>query len=137
MEQLSKELQESLKLRDYRSTIKHHSRTESLDSQYQFLAKELDNNLELEDDFFIQEIEIQPRTINDIRNRFISKLAHQRMFKPIATNKGHQTIVIFDWDDTLLCTSAFRPGSQDDMTSIKKEYSSILTRIDELVVRYR
>jgi hypothetical protein len=62
--------------RDYRLLFENRSRAESIDSQYQFLAKELDAGLEIEDDFFYAETEIQPRSMNDIRNRFISKLAH-------------------------------------------------------------
>jgi FMN phosphatase YigB (HAD superfamily) len=58
------------------------------------------------------------------------------MFKPVSAHKGMQTIVIFDWDDTLLCTTAFRPETESDMNQIQKNYRLILSKIDELVVRF-
>jgi len=40
------------------------------------------------------------------RGKFLSKLAYNRIWAPHAPRQPkHQTVIIFDWDDTLLCTS--------------------------------
>lgn len=46
---------------------------------------------------------------NEIRQKFLCKLAYSNVWVPQAHRKPkHQTVVIFDWDDTLLCTSFLR-----------------------------
>jgi len=50
------------------------------------------------------------RTSERIRTQFLSKLVYQKEW--VATGqkpRTHQTCVIFDWDDTLLCTSFLTP----------------------------
>jgi hypothetical protein len=50
------------------------------------------------------------KTTDKIRNNFLSKLAYQKMWiSPQARPKTHQTSIIFDWDDTILCTSFLIP----------------------------
>lgn len=48
------------------------------------------------------------RTASDSRARmkFLQKLSYERVWVPKAQRPpSHQTVIIFDWDDTLLCTS--------------------------------
>lgn len=46
---------------------------------------------------------------NDIRQKFLRKLAYSNVWVPQVHRKPkHQTVIIFDWDDTLLCTSFLR-----------------------------
>lgn len=50
------------------------------------------------------------RTSERIRTQFLSKLVYQRVWgHPAQRPRTHQTCVIFDWDDTLLCTSFLTP----------------------------
>lgn len=50
------------------------------------------------------------RTSERIRTQFLSKLVYQKVWgHPTSRPKTHQTCVIFDWDDTLLCTSFLTP----------------------------
>jgi hypothetical protein len=50
------------------------------------------------------------RSTDDIRLGYIKKLEHSRAFIPqLNRPKTSQTVTIFDWDDTLLCTSAPHP----------------------------
>ena len=50
------------------------------------------------------------RTSERIRTQFLSKLVYQKQWgHPSQRAKTHQTCVIFDWDDTLLCTSFLTP----------------------------
>lgn len=46
------------------------------------------------------------RSKDDFRLNFLKKLSYQRVWVPQAQRPPqHQTVIIFDWDDTLLCTS--------------------------------
>ncbi len=48
----------------------------------------------------------QARSQDDIRMRYIEKLERSRAFIPqLSRPKTAQTVTIFDWDDTLLCTT--------------------------------
>ena len=49
---------------------------------------------------------VQPRSSDDIRLGYIKKLERSRAFIPqLSRPKTAQTVTIFDWDDTLLCTT--------------------------------
>ena len=51
------------------------------------------------------------RTGDNIRRNFLSKLTYQKIWlTPIDKPKLHETAIIFDWDDTLLCTSFINPS---------------------------
>jgi hypothetical protein len=42
---------------------------------------------------------------NQARMKFLQKLSYERVWIPKAQRPpSHQTLIIFDWDDTLLCT---------------------------------
>jgi hypothetical protein len=51
------------------------------------------------------------RTNDSIRRNFLSKLTYQKIWlTPSEKPKLHETAIIFDWDDTLLCTSFISPS---------------------------
>lgn len=46
-----------------------------------------------------------------LRRNFLSKLTYQKIWlTPLEKPKLHETAIIFDWDDTLLCTSFINPS---------------------------
>jgi len=45
----------------------------------------------------------------DIRRSYINKLITTKIWQPSKKEKKHNTLIIFDWDDTLLCTSYLTP----------------------------
>lgn len=45
----------------------------------------------------------------NIRNKYLIKLVNKNIW-PILKTKTHNNIIIFDWDDTLLCTSYLTPN---------------------------
>lgn len=50
------------------------------------------------------------RTNDNIRRNFLSKLTYQKIWlTPLEKPKLHETAIIFDWDDTILCTSFISP----------------------------
>ena len=46
----------------------------------------------------------------------------------------HQSIVIFDWDDTLLCTSYFNPEKEGNLTVVADIYKEVLLQMDQAVM---
>jgi hypothetical protein len=69
------------------------------------------------------------KTGEDIRRSYIAKLIYKKVWQPTIKEKDHNTLIIFDWDDTLLCTSFLTPNgvfsedtriSEKDMEKIKK-----------------
>lgn len=41
----------------------------------------------------------------------MSKLTYEKIWlRPQDKPKAHESVIIFDWDDTLLCTSFISPG---------------------------
>ena len=50
------------------------------------------------------------RNGNDIRQSYLAKLVSTKVWTPNMKPKQHNSIIIFDWDDTLLPTSFLTPG---------------------------
>lgn len=52
----------------------------------------------------------QERSGDAMRRKFLSKLTQEKVWlTPSEKPKAHQTCIIFDWDDTLLCTTFLNP----------------------------
>mmetsp|Transcript_27383 Transcript_27383/g.91019 ORF Transcript_27383/g.91019 Transcript_27383/m.91019 type:complete len:288 (+) Transcript_27383:80-943(+) len=52
----------------------------------------------------------------DFRAKYLTKLAHSGAWAPRAQRPAaHQTVTIFDWDDTLLCTSCLLGGQRQNL----------------------
>ena len=54
------------------------------------------------------------RNGNDIRQSYFTKLVSTKVWNPNMKSKQHNSIIIFDWDDTLLPTSYLTPGGVFD-----------------------
>ena len=46
-----------------------------------------------------------------------------------------QNVTIFDWDDTLFCTSAYLPKNEADVKKFLKEDKAMLEKLDEAAFR--
>lgn len=59
----------------------------------------------------------------DLRRSYIAKLIYKKIWQPSKKEKDHNTMIIFDWDDTLLCTSFLTPGGvfNEDVELTDKE----------------
>jgi len=63
------------------------------------------------------------KTGEDIRRSYIAKLIYKKIWQPNLKVKDHNSLIIFDWDDTLLCTSFLTPNgvfSEDTKISDKE-----------------
>jgi hypothetical protein len=50
------------------------------------------------------------KTSDQIRRGFMSKLTYEKVWlTPLEKPKLYETAIIFDWDDTILCTSFINP----------------------------
>lgn len=69
---------------------------------------------------------------HDFRKKYLSKLAYSNVWVPQAhRSPKHQTVVIFDWDDTLLCTTWLRhynyqPNDSDETLRSIVQHSKTL-----------
>ena len=82
------------------------------------------------------------RNGNDIRQSYLTKLISTRVWTPNMKPKQHNSIIIFDWDDTLLPTSFLTPGGvfnediklqQGDIEKFVKLEQSTLQLLTEAV----
>ena len=78
----------------------------------------------------------------EIRQSYISKLISMNVWNPSMKPKQHNTIIIFDWDDTLLPTSFLTPGgifneeikfSDSDIEKIKKIEECVFLLLTESI----
>lgn len=66
------------------------------------------------------------------RMKFLQKLSYQRVWIPKAQRPpSHQTVIIFDWDDTLLCTSFLNLAHAASLSSSVKR---ALKEIEKFVI---
>ncbi|KYF42218.1 hypothetical protein TGARI_223870 [Toxoplasma gondii ARI] len=57
-----------------------------------------------ESTFSVHTVELNRK--DDFRHKYLRKLSHARVWLPRSRRSpSHQTVTIFDWDDTLLCTT--------------------------------
>jgi hypothetical protein len=70
---------------------------------------------------------LRPGSQDDFRTNYLKKLSYMKVWVPQAQRPPkHQTVIIFDWDDTLLCTSYlnFR-GDADLQPSVVRHLDDI------------
>lgn len=74
-----------------------------------------------------------------MRNNYLSKLAYSKTWmSPDKRPKTHQTCIIFDWDDTILCTSFIAPYSallHDKTAELPEAVAEPLQKLDDIAVR--
>ena len=76
------------------------------------------------------------RNGNDIRQSYFTKLVSTHVWTPIMKPKQHNSIIIFDWDDTLLPTSFLTPGGIfDENMKLPSTESEKLSKIEQAVLK--
>ena len=75
------------------------------------------------------------RTGDRIRSDLLSKLTYQKIWlTPFEKPSTHQTVFIYDWDDTLLCTSFLNPtGFYDENLEIPELAKKHLEKLEKAV----
>ena len=77
------------------------------------------------------------RDSEEIRNSYISKLLiHGLLNNKDFQKKNHNALIIFDWDDTLLCTSFLTPnGYYDENMVLSEKDQAKLQRLEKSVYK--
>eukprot|EP00347_Sterkiella_histriomuscorum_P021978 403332108 len=82
-----------------------------------------------------EQANVMIKTHDQIRHNFLSKLVYQNVWiTPQQKPKTHQTCIIFDWDDTILCTTFLVPYPsllQDPNRKIPQNMMEILHQLDD------
>ena len=91
-----------------RNSMRNTSSTSlSIDSRTSIISS---NNYDLELNFY--------RNGEDIRRTYIAKLISTKIWTPNQKPKTHNSIIIFDWDDTLLPTTFLTSGGNNNLENI-------------------
>ena len=76
------------------------------------------------------------RNENDIRHSYFSKLVSTQIWTPNMKPKQNNSLIIFDWDDTLLPTSFLTPsGIYDENMKISFIESEKISKLEEAILK--
>ena len=76
------------------------------------------------------------RNGNDIRQSYLAKLVSTQIWTPNMKPKQHNSIIIFDWDDTLLPTSFLTPGGIfDENLKISVIESEKISKLEQIILK--
>jgi len=82
-------------------------------------------------DGFALDIIQKARTNDKIRRQYLSKLTYKKVWlTPLEKPKNHETAIIFDWDDTLLCTTFINPSGFQEKYDINGPIAQHLTLLE-------
>lgn len=72
----------------------------------------------------------------NLRKNYIAKLIYKQIWQPSKKEKNHNSLIIFDWDDTLLCTSFLTPNGvyREDLKLSDKDLEK-LAKLEFAVLR--
>ena len=76
------------------------------------------------------------RNGNNIRQSYLTKLVSSQVWTPNMKPKRHNSIIIFDWDDTLLPTSFLTPGGVfDENMKIPEIENEKFSKLEQAVLK--
>ena len=71
------------------------------------------------------------RNGDEIRSSYLTKLICKKIWTPSSKNKTHNSLIIFDWDDTLLCTSyLIRNGLNDENIQLSLKDKDKISKLE-------
>ena len=99
------------RIKDINFDIKKVFKMKPIHEEYndEELKKITSNNNNEKNDY-----ELQFRTSDMIRSSYIATLILKKVWIPTSKTKTHNSLIIFDWDDTLLCTTFLTPKGYFD-----------------------
>lgn len=113
----------------------------------QNIIKEEKNNINLNNSVVESVVDYELnfyKTANEIRNSYIQKLVCKALYLPNNKPKTHNSLIIFDWDDTLLPTSFLTQGgvfneniilSENDQKKIEKLEAAALNLLNMAITK--
>lgn len=86
-------------------------------------------------DFRLKPLENLKSDHHSMRHKFLNKLAQNKVWLlPHEKPKTNQTVIIFDWDDTLLCTTFLNPNGFISADPVPLSYFTFLTKLEDVVI---
>lgn len=111
-----------------------NSKANSFESSCPFERRKEKNNSisSTNNEYFLN---IETRKIDEIRRSYISKLIYSGVLTSNERNSySHNSIIIYDWDDTLLCTSFLTPnGIFDENVQFTEEEKNKMKKLEKKV----
>mmetsp|Transcript_28121 Transcript_28121/g.27925 ORF Transcript_28121/g.27925 Transcript_28121/m.27925 type:complete len:148 (+) Transcript_28121:544-987(+) len=72
---------------------------------------------------------------DSMRQKYLNKLAQKKVWLvPREKPKAHQTITIFDWDDTILCTSYLNPNGYATNDPVPINVKPTLKKLETIAI---
>ena len=97
--------------------------TDNSNNNISFISYSINSNEDYELNFY--------RSGEEIRSSYITKLICKKIWIPSSKNKTHNSIIIFDWDDTLLCTSYLtKNGLFDDNNQLSLKDKEKISKLE-------
>lgn len=97
---------------------------------------QMQNNLSINNNGLNPSIDFELKYIKNsetIRRSYMAKLVYTNVWQPTKKEKDHNSLIVFDWDDTLLCTSFLTPNGlfieEMELEKIEKEKMQILDNL--------
>ena len=76
------------------------------------------------------------RNGDEIRSSYMSKLICKKIWTPTIKSKTHNSLIIFDWDDTLLCTTFLtKNGVYDENIKLTEKDKEKIAKLEFSVLR--
>jgi len=83
--------------------------------------------------------ETKKSAVDKLRQSYLAKLEKKSTHNKSVGSKAHNSIIIFDWDDTLLCTTYLKISGiidiEDDKLSISSDVKEKLNNLDKTVTQ--
>jgi hypothetical protein len=103
-----------------------------IDGENVFESYILPDIKEFQLDFRNKMIENMDTSHNAIRHKYLNKLTQKKVWLlPSDKPKTHQTCIIFDWDDTILCTTYLNPNGYATNDPVPEAYYPILKKLED------
>jgi hypothetical protein len=130
IENMSKSSNQEISLKKRRKLTKTNSI--SYEKNTVNMVYNLNSNGQVINDYELQLV----KNGEELRRLYIAKLISKKVWEPCKKAKDHNSLIIFDWDDTLLCTSFLTPNGifNEDM-QINDKDNEKLAKLEFSVLR--
>ncbi len=116
------------------NSVKMENPIDISSNEYIINSNNFENNY---NNIFQSDYELQfYRNGEEIRNSYISKLICKKVWTPSIKDKTHNTLILFDWDDTLLCTTFLtKNGVYDENLILTDKEKEKVAKLEFSVLR--
>jgi len=119
------------------NTVKMESRIDISSNEYKLNSNNFENINNNNNNIYQNDYELNfYRNGEEIRNSYMSKLICKKVWTPSIKGKTHNTLILFDWDDTLLCTTFLtKNGVYDENLILTDKEKEKVAKLEFSVLR--